>query len=125
MNNYPSNSAGSNNEVLNALLMTIPSMASEPSGPTHSWPPYSDHQVLHSRPVLNERPKETSLAWFARNLEMLRKKFGRRWILIKDSEVIDASDDPTELQAVAEQKGIMSPYITKIPPSSTSWRTAY
>ena len=65
------------------------------------------------------------LAWFANNLETLRNQYGTRWILIKDNSVIDSSDDPTELQLVARRKGIAGPYITKIPPSSTIWRTAY
>jgi hypothetical protein len=103
----------------NSLLANIPTVAM-PSGPKN--PALSLECV--GKPIIEE-PKEGSLAWFARNLEMLRNKFGRRWILIKDNEVIDSSDDPTKLQVVAEEKGIMSPYITKIPPPSTSWRTAY
>jgi hypothetical protein len=92
------------------------------SGPTNPSLRWSSRP--QEEPTIEE-PKDDSLAWFASNLAMLRRKFGRRWILIKDSEVLDSSDDPTELQAVAEEKGIVSPYITKIPPSSTVWRTAY
>src|SRR5579862_9677140 len=99
--NYPSNSAVSRDDFLSALVRTIPSVASEPSGPTHSWPPYSAYEGLQDRPSLDEQPKEGSLAWFARNLEMLRNRFGRRWILIKDNDVIDSSDDPTKLQEIA------------------------
>jgi len=68
---------------------------------------------------------DSLLAWFASSLETLRNQYGTRWILIKDNTVIDSSDDPAELQLVAKRKGITSPYITKIPPSSTVWRTAY
>jgi hypothetical protein len=116
----PSQAGGATEAMnYNSWLPSIPTMG-KPSGPTNH--PLSFGCV--DEPTIEE-PKDDSLAWFARNLEMLRKRYGRRWILIKNNDVVDSSDDPTELQTVAEKQGIVSPYITKIPPSSTSWRTAY
>jgi hypothetical protein len=118
------NQAGGASEGVhyNLWLASIPTMA-KPSGAKNPSVPQSF--LFSEDPTIYDEAKDDSLAWFASNLEILRRKYGRRWILIKDSDVLDSSDDPVELHAIAEKKGIISPYITKIPPSSTVLRTAY
>lgn len=103
-----------------APVITAFNFIFEASGETEVVPPPSIFASSQS-----SSGSSSDFAWFAGNLEALRKKYGTRWILIKDNNVLAASDDPVQLELIAEQQGIASPYITKIPVASTVWRTAY
>lgn len=73
------------------------------------------------------QPPDTdgSLAWLGANLDQLSKQHGDKWVLVKGCTVVEESDDPLQLERSAGQQGIERPYITKIPPPSKAWRTAY
>jgi hypothetical protein len=66
-----------------------------------------------------------SLAWLASNLEQLAKQHGDKWVLVRSCKVIEESEDAIKLEQVTTRLGIQNPYITKIPPPSKTWRTAY
>jgi hypothetical protein len=66
-----------------------------------------------------------SLAWLGINWESLSDQYPDRWVLIDNQQVIADSHDATELERIAEERGIQEPFITKIEPVSAVWRTAY
>jgi hypothetical protein len=128
MNNYPSNSAiSSNNKVLNALLMTIPSLASEPSGPTNSWPPYSGYQEPQDTPRSRQTDvsDDDPLKWVTRNWENVTKRFPNQWIVVEKGGVVAHSETASDLRNQIKRLGIECPFITKTGQGPIVWRTAY
>lgn len=97
----------------------------------HSGSTISVSWTSRSTPPINLQPGPTvtdsdgSLVWLAANLDQLSRKYADKWVLIKNSTVLADSDDAIQLEQLARQQSIDNPYITKIPPSSAAWRTAY
>jgi Family of unknown function (DUF5678) len=66
-----------------------------------------------------------AIGWLGSNWESLIEKYADRWVLVENQRIVADSNDPTELERIAEASGIREPFITKIEPVSAVWRTAY
>jgi hypothetical protein len=121
--NYPTNSAVSRDEFISALLMTIPNAAaSEPAGPTYSWPPYSGYQSPRARPAPG---RNDPLKWVSANWEVVNRQFPNQWIVVQKDTVVAHSETVSGLREQINRLGIENPFVTKTGRGSIVWRTAY
>jgi hypothetical protein len=123
MSHESSGSAISSDTFVGSLLMTIPNVSSEPSGPTHSWPPYSGgYQDPEDRPITSD---DDPLKWVTRNWEVVTQRFPNQWIVIEKGTVVAHSETASDLRKQIARLGIECPFITKTGQGPIVWRMAY
>jgi len=65
------------------------------------------------------------LVWVASNTDELYKHYPNQWILVEKNVVIGHSENPLEVAALAEQRGIEAAFITKVVASSKPTKMLY
>jgi Family of unknown function (DUF5678) len=66
-----------------------------------------------------------SLVWVAANCNELYQNYPNQWILVEGKAVVASSEDPQELAALAEKRGIRVAFITRVAPPSKPQRMVY
>jgi hypothetical protein len=91
----------------------------------------SDHTEAHS-PETQLQPSSnfpiydpSALVWVAAHSDELYRRYPNQWILVDGNTVVEHSDDPLDLMALAEKRGITVPFITRVAPPSKSHRMLY
>jgi len=68
---------------------------------------------------------DSSLVWVAANCNELYKHYPNKWILVEGKAVVASSEDPQELVALADKRGIQVAFITRVVPPSKPQRMVY
>ena len=87
----------------------------------------------HAEPSLPEAQPEpgpsayddTSLIWVAANSNELYERYPNQWILVEGKAVVASSENPHELEALAEKRAIQVAFITRVAPPSKPHRMVY
>jgi Family of unknown function (DUF5678) len=115
----------------NSWLATVPTEA-KPSGPENSssWFAYADESGIEE--AAKER-EDDSLKWVADfandypdNLKQLMNDYPGKWIVVKNKEVVEISEDLVDVLKRASKAGIRNPLVLKMEPLPLyKWRTAF
>jgi len=121
--NYPSNGAVSRDSLLNPLLMNVQNSPSEVAGLASNYPQV---YVPSSFAIKHSEDKDDSLEWAADNLTRLVSEYPDKWIVVKNRNVVEVSDDLIDLLKRASRAGIVKPLVLKMEQlPKRKWRTVF
>jgi hypothetical protein len=109
----------------NSWLANIATTA-RPSGPENPSPSlfvYADESGIEE--AVKEQ-EDDSLKWIADYLKQWMNDYPDKWIVVKNKEVLESSEDLVDLLKRASKAGIRNPLVLKMEPLPLrKWRTAF
>jgi uncharacterized protein DUF5678 len=127
--NIKSGSTAVSNVFLNEFLMNGKSSASEPASPSRArnWVfEYFSSVRFKSKDPADSENKDDSLKWVADNLKRLMNEYPDKWIVVKNRNVVEISDDLVDLLKRASRAGIVKPLVFKMDQlPKRKWRTVF
>jgi hypothetical protein len=127
--NIKSGSAAVSNVFLNEFVMNSKSSGSEPASPSRArnWVfEYFSNVRFVSKDPADSEDKDDSLKWATDNLKRLVNEYPDKWIVVKNRNVVEISDDLVDLLRRASSAGIVKPLVLKMDPlPKRKWRTVF
>ena len=123
--NVESGSAVVSSVFLNEFLMNSSNSASEPASTTRRHWPFG---YVPNEPFAIKRTddRDDSLEWAADNLKRLVSEYPDKWIVVKNRNVVETSDDLVGLLKKASRAGIANPLVLKMDQlPRRKWRTVF